>query len=242
MVAQFAAFRQGDLRCPFGRRVIVRADFLRMLMVVALPLLELQQLGCERDGRLLFADLSLTARPGELWQVSGGNGAGKTTLLRILAGLHGDFSGLLAWPAAAAAGDDPRQRMLMLGHRSGLRVELTALENLAWWLALHQCRLDRGAALLVLARLGLAGYETVPVAQLSAGQQRRVALSLLWLLDKQVWLLDEPFTALDSAGVALIEARLVELTDAGALVLFSSHHRLDPRARHIRLGQAQEAA
>lgn len=205
-------------------------------------LLQLAQLRCERDDRVLFADLSLQARAAELWQVSGGNGAGKTTLLRIIAGLHGDFHGVVRWPSAQAAGQDPRQQMLMLGHRPGLRGELTALENLNWWLALHQQRLDRATAMTALARLGLAGYETVPVMRLSAGQQRRVALSLLWLLDKQVWLLDEPFTALDSAGVALIEARLTELTTGGALVMFSSHHCLDQQARHIQLGSTTEVA
>lgn len=202
-----------------------------------LPLLQAEDLTCERDDRVLFAGLSFAAAAGEIWQVAGPNGAGKTTLMRIIAGLHGHYEGQLRWPAAVSAGKDPRQQMLSLGHRPGLRVELTPLENLHWWLALHQQRLAAEQAGQALARLGLAGYETVPVAQLSAGQTRRVALSLLWLLDKSVWLLDEPFTALDVDGVALIETRLRQLADAGALVLYSSHHRLDGEARQICLGR-----
>lgn len=217
----FAAFLSCRLRSP----------------VTDLPLLQAEDLTCERDDRVLFAGLSFAAGAGEIWQVAGPNGAGKTTLMRIIAGLHGHYEGRLHWPAAASAGHDPRQHMLSLGHRPGLRVELTPLENLRWWLALHQQRLATEQAEQALARLGLAGYETVPVAQLSAGQTRRVALSLLWLLDKSVWLLDEPFTALDVDGVALIEARLRELADAGALVLYSSHHRLNGEARQICLGR-----
>ncbi len=205
--------------------------------VTDLPLLQAEDLTCERDDRVLFAGLSFVAGAGEIWQVAGPNGAGKTTLMRIISGLHGHYEGLLHWPAATSAGQDPRQRMLSLGHRPGLRVELTVLENLRWWLALHQQPLARDQAGQVLARVGLAGYETVPVAQLSAGQTRRVALSLLWLLDKSVWLLDEPFTALDAEGVALIESRLRELADTGALVLYSSHHRLNGEARQISLGR-----
>lgn len=205
--------------------------------VTDLPLLQADDLTCERDDRVLFAGLSFAASAGEIWQVAGPNGAGKTTLMRIIAGLHGHYEGRLHWPAAISAGQDPRQQMLSLGHRPGLRVELTPLENLHWWLALHQQRLIPEQAEQALARLGLAGYETVPVAQLSAGQTRRVALSLLWLLDKSVWLLDEPFTALDADGVALIETRLRELADDGALVLYSSHHRLDGEARRISLGR-----
>ena len=201
-----------------------------------LPLLQADQLTCERDDRVLFDGLCFAARAGEIWQVAGPNGAGKTTLMRVIAGLHGDFSGRFDWPAALAAGQDPRQQLLTIGHRPGLRVELTPLENLRWWLALHQADLNIVRAEQVLARLGLAGYETVPVAQMSAGQARRVALSMLWLVDKSVWLLDEPFTALDVDGVALIEGRLRELAGAGGLVLYSSHHRVNGEARQIRLG------
>ncbi|MEE4252122.1 MAG: cytochrome c biogenesis heme-transporting ATPase CcmA [Alcanivoracaceae bacterium] len=204
-----------------------------------LPLLQADLLCCERDDRVLFDGLSFAARAGEIWQVAGPNGAGKTTLMRIIAGLHGDFSGRVDWPAARAAGEDPREQLLTIGHRPGLRVELTPLENLSWWLALHQCDLDPDKAEQVLARLGLAGYETVPVAQMSAGQTRRVALSMLWLVDKSVWLLDEPFTALDVDGVALIETRLHQLAGAGALVLYSSHHRVNGDARQIRLGNGR---
>jgi heme exporter protein A len=202
-----------------------------------LPLLQADQLTCERDDRVLFEALSFSAYAGQVWQLAGPNGSGKTTLMRIISGLHGDFSGRLSWPAASAGHEDPRQQLLSIGHRSGLRTELTPLENLRWWLALHQCELNVAQAEQVLAQLGLAGYETVPVAQMSAGQTRRVALSLLWLLDKSVWLLDEPFTALDADGVTLIEGRLRELADNGALVLYSSHHRVNGEARQIRLGK-----
>lgn len=44
-----------------------------------------------------------------------------------------------------------------------------------------------------LAQAGLAGFEDIPVNQLSAGQQRRVALARLWLTRATLWILDEPF-------------------------------------------------
>jgi heme exporter protein A len=207
--------------------------------VTDLPLLQAEQLTCERDDRTLFEGLSFRAFAGEIWQVAGPNGAGKTTLLRIIAGLHGHYDGEVRWPDAEVAGLDPRQQLLTIGHRAALRTELTPLENLRWWLALHQQRLQPERVEAALVQLGLAGYDTVPVAQLSAGQTRRVALSLLWLLDKRVWLLDEPFTALDADGVVLIETRLRELAANGALVLYSSHHRLNGEARQIQLGQGR---
>ena len=49
------------------------------------PLLTVRQLRCERDERVLFADLSFAVARGTALQLRGLNGAGKTTLLRILA-------------------------------------------------------------------------------------------------------------------------------------------------------------
>lgn len=193
-------------------------------------LLEVQSLACERDDRSLFRDLSLRASAGELWQVAGPNGAGKSTLLRILAGLYGFYSGQFHWrlPEPAAAG------VLFLGHRSGLREELTAADNLRWLCALHQQPVDQLES--VLAHAGMDGYADVPVGQMSAGQQRRVALARLWLPGKPVWILDEPFTAVDAAGVMLLEQRLREHVADGGLVLYSSHHRLAEDSHQVLLG------
>ena len=75
--------------------------------------------------------------------------------------------------------------------------------------------------------LGLVGLEDVPVGNLSAGQQRRVALARLWLKsDARLWILDEPFTALDVDGIALLRAKLVSAVASGASVIMTSHQSL----------------
>lgn len=201
--------------------------------------LQCEDLFCERDDRILFEGLSFALETGEVMQVAGPNGAGKSTLLRILAGLSGQFEGRVSWPAAASGQRDYRQDLLYIGHRAGIREELTALENLAWWCRLHrQASVDLMAA---LAQVALAGFEDVPVSMLSAGQKRRVMLALLWCTEKPVWLLDEPFTALDSAGVMQLEARLRAHAEQGGLVVYSSHHRLSEQVRHLHLGPVSEA-
>lgn len=194
------------------------------------PLLQVRNLACERDDRLLFSELTFAASVGQLWQVAGPNGAGKTTLLRMLAGLFTHYEGEIHW----LLDGDPREQLLYIGHQPGLRDELTAIENLRWLNALHGWRdLDVWAA---LARVGLTGFEDVPVAGLSAGQKRRVALARLWLGEKKVWILDEPFTAIDAGGVTLVERRLAEHARRGGLVIYTSHHRLNDRVRQLHLG------
>ena len=60
------------------------------------------------------------------------------------------------------------------------------------------------------------GYEDLPVAQLSAGQQRRVALARLWLSAAPLWILDEPLTAIDKQGVAELISLLNNMRSGAA--------------------------
>ena len=202
--------------------------------------LQAQNLACERDDRWLFRDLNLDIRAGEIVRVEGPNGSGKTTLLKILSGQLADYEGELFW------GERPMQEardaflssLLYLGHAPGVKAVLTPLENLAWYQALAAHAGGEKARYLALQEVGLAGFEDVPAGQLSAGQQRRVALARLVLTPRPLWVLDEPFTAIDRDGVAALEQRLVAHARRGGCVLVTTHHELSPCAelRRVRLG------
>ena len=79
----------------------------------------------------------------------------------------------------------------------------------------------------VLAQVGLAGFEDYPAGQLSAGQQRRVALARLWLSERPaLWILDEPFTAIDKQGVRVLEQLFLAHADRGGMVVLTTHQDL----------------
>ena len=87
---------------------------------------------------------------------------------------------------------------------------------------------------------GLAGYQNVPCRNLSAGQQRRVALARLLIADEPLWLLDEVFTAIDADGVRAIEALLQQRAAEGGAVVVTTHHDLAlPGMQRIVLGGGQ---
>lgn len=190
--------------------------------------LELQDLEAWRDDRCLFRALSCTLRPGEVLRVAGANGAGKTTLLQIVAGLAPLQAGSLRWRDLARDDDEQafRRELLFLGHLPGLKAMLTVAENLRFLAALRGQPLSDDRLVSALARVRLAGYDDSPVAQLSAGQKRRVALARLFTEDAPLWLLDEPFTAIDREGVAELEGWLADHAEAGGLVLLTTHHDL----------------
>ena len=208
------------------------------------PLLEIRNLSCERDERQLFSQLNLSVSPGDLVQVVGPNGAGKTTLLRVITGISNDYEGDILWRDQAIR----RQRhaflsdLLYLGHHTGIKKSLTPAENLAFYSRLGSGYKDSVEALL--NAVGLLGYEQVPCYQLSAGQQRRVALARLYGSRARLWILDEPFTAVDKAGVAALEQRLSAHLDAGGCVILTTHQALNmPQVRELDLSDfAGEAA
>lgn len=201
------------------------------------PFLRAEGLTAVRDGRELFRGLGFAVSAGDVLRVEGPNGAGKTTLLRILAGLDQEHDGQVSWPCAAAAGRPWREDVLWLGHLPGLKAGLTPVENLHFLAALRG-RVVRRPIAEALARVGLSGYEDVPVGTLSAGQKRRVALARLFIEDAPVWLLDEPFTAIDRDGVIALEATLASHASDGGLVVVTTHHALGIPARSLVLGRA----
>ncbi|QFS86542.1 MULTISPECIES: cytochrome c biogenesis heme-transporting ATPase CcmA [unclassified Marinobacter] len=205
------------------------------------PLLQAVDLECERDERLLFQNLSFSIVPGTLTRVEGPNGSGKTTLLRILAGLNDAWSGDILWCGQPRGHDREsfHRNTLYLGHRPGIKPLLTPMENLRALMAGRRPVNDEVLA-QALAGTGLAGYEHVPCRNLSAGQQRRVALARLLIADEPLWLLDEVFTAIDADGVQAIETLLRQRAAEGGAILVTTHHDLQVEGMgRITLGGGQ---
>ena len=202
-------------------------------------MLDVINLACVRDERELFSELSFTVNTGDIVQIEGPNGAGKTSLLRLLAGLSQPEEGEIHWcqQPIKSQRDTWHRALLYIGHHPGVKSALTPLENLAFY---HPDR-DEESCFAALEAVDLLGYEDVPVAQLSAGQQRRVALARLWLTQANVWILDEPLTAIDKSGVEKLLTLFLRHVDSGGLVILTTHQDFPDhqRIRQIRLHGAE---
>ena len=190
-------------------------------------MLEAKSLSCVRDERILFSELSFSVQPGDIIQVEGPNGAGKTSLLRILAGLARPDGGEVCWRGRSTLRDRAayQQDLLFIGHQPGIKAVLTPFENLQFYQAVRGAA-DHQAIWRALEQVGLVGDEDLPVAQLSAGQQRRVALARLWLSAAPLWILDEPLTAIDKQGVAELISLFEQHAQRGGMVLLTTHQDL----------------
>lgn len=168
---------------------------------------------------------------GALVSLIGPSGGGKSTLLGALAGLV-SMSGQISWQGAGLNDLPPGQRpMAVLFQDQNLFPHLSAAQNVG--LAISQRRLqsdERNRVNAALAHVGLAGLGDRRPAQLSGGQQNRVALARTLLLDRPVWLLDEPFAALGPGLRAKMMALVQQIAgETGATVLFVTHDPADAR-------------
>ncbi|HET7112808.1 MAG TPA: ATP-binding cassette domain-containing protein, partial [Pyrinomonadaceae bacterium] len=100
--------------------------------VVAPPILEVSKLGCVRGDRRLFSGLDFSLPAGTYLQVTGPNGSGKTSLLRILCRLLAPAEGVIKWHGEniRSLDEDYFTFVTYLGHRHGVKDELSAIENL----------------------------------------------------------------------------------------------------------------
>ena len=173
-----------------------------------------------RGGRTVFTDISFSVGAGELLAVTGPNGAGKSTLLRLVAGLLRPSAGTVAMDPAEDAGIGARVHYL--GHLDALKPGMTVRQNLDFWR-----RLWNGDGVdAPLESVGLERLGDLPVAVLSAGQRRRVALARMLVSRRPIWLLDEPATALDAAAEAGLGRLIAEHLAGGGMAIAATHRDL----------------
>ncbi len=187
--------------------------------------LEARSLGCMRNDRSLFEALSFRLAPGQALLLEGRNGSGKTSLLRILCGLRRPDDGALHWDGEDVfrLGPEYHAQIAYVGHRDGVKHDLTAGENLK--VARGLGRPNPALSLeQALDQVELWDHEDVPARNLSAGQQRRLALARLLVTRAKLWILDEPFTSLDSHGIGIVESLFAQHVADGGMLAVTSHH------------------
>jgi heme exporter protein A len=180
--------------------------------------LRAQDLTCERGGRIVFRNVSLILRPGQMMQLTGPNGSGKSSLLRLIAGLNEAQAGTLALDGGASDLTIGQQAHL-IAHQEPVKTALSVHENLAFW----RDFLGGGEVEEALDSFDLARLSSYPAGLLSAGQKRRLALARLVLVPRVLWLLDEPTVGLDTASLARLSNVMAQQLEKGGMIIAATH-------------------
>ncbi|MGZ4594858.1 MAG: ABC transporter ATP-binding protein [Actinomycetes bacterium] len=185
--------------------------------------------------RPVLSRVDLHVPEGELCLVVGRTGSGKSTLLKAVNGLVPHFTGGLLSGRVTVAGRDtrehpPRELADVVGYvgQDPLATFVTDVveEELAYGMESQGLPGDvmRRRVEEVLDVLGMAAVRDRPLAQLSAGQQQRVAIGSVLAAHPQVLVLDEPTSALDPPAAEEVLALLQRLVhDLGMTVLLAEH-------------------
>lgn len=175
----------------------------------------------------VLQDISLSIGPGQCHLVQGPTGSGKSTLLMAMRGLlpEGRQSGRIL-NRLAAHGTAPSGCLGIVRQNPKTQLLYTSLgADVAFGMENHRVPpLEMPARVAsALAEVGLDRPFSHPVDALSMGQQYRVCIAGLLVMDPMVLLLDEPMAQLDPTGRREMAALLQRLKLAGRAILICDH-------------------
>jgi putative ABC transport system ATP-binding protein len=202
----------------------------------------------------LVDDISVEVRTGEVLAIVGPSGAGKSSFLRLLNRLDEPTAGTVWLDGVDYHRIPPRElrrRVGMVTQRAFL-FPGTVYENVGFGPRQHGERISALRAEELLSRVGLSGYASRDVADLSVGEAQRVSLARALANSPVVLLLDEPTAALDDEAKLQVEQLIGEIIrDTGLSCAIVTHDfkqasRMATRVmtlqggRAIRIGPAAE--
>jgi len=192
-------------------------------MTSARPILRLESVSKVFDGLPVLDSIDLEIQPRQTTVIIGPSGCGKSVMLKHLIGLISPDSGKVFFEDREITSLSERElvpirkRMGFLFQGGALFDSMTILENITFPMVEHNIgsaasRNHRCAEVLKL--VGLDGMQERYPAELSGGQQKRIALARAIALDPDVIFYDEPTTGLDPIRADLINELILSLRNA----------------------------
>jgi thiamine transport system ATP-binding protein len=190
-------------------------------------MLEVRDVSVRFGDLVAVDDVDLDVGSGEVVALMGPSGCGKSTLLRVVAGLQAADTGSIRWNDRDLSAVPPHRRGIGLMFQDyALFPHLDVAGNVGFGLRMAGVNREEtlGRVDEVLALVGLDGYQDRPIAELSGGEQQRVALARTIAPEPKLVMLDEPIGALDRT---LRDRLIVEMGDLfsslGIGVLYVTH-------------------
>ncbi len=194
-------------------------------------MLSLQLLSFFIDDRSIFTNISMSFLPSAIISLKGRNGSGKTSFLRMLAGIQTPSSGSITFgKESLPISYLKKPYCTYIGHQLAIKLDLSVLDNILFWAKLYDSELLISAALTYFQLQEVAYTKCY---ELSAGNQKKVALARLLCCSSKLWLLDEVDTNLDSDNKEILLKLILAHTNNSGMVFFASHNDLNIKSAQI---------
>ena len=198
---------------------------------MAEELIKIEQVTKKYNENVIFEDLSLSIRKGEVVVIVGPSGCGKSTLLRCMNGPEPIEKGTISYCGETVDGRSKnimeiRQKVGMVFQSYELFPHKTILQNITLAPKLVQSRNKQeteAEALELLKRVGLEEKKDSYPRQLSGGQKQRVAIVRALCMHPEVLLFDEVTAALDPEMVREVLEVLLDLAKQGRTMVIVTH-------------------
>jgi energy-coupling factor transport system ATP-binding protein len=166
--------------------------------------------------------VGFSARAGEIIGIIGPTGSGKSCLLRCLAGVLTPASGRIE---INVPGDSGFQVGLVIQEPECQFFLNSVAEEVGYPLELGGASRELTTAKVrgILDQVGYEGDPQNSPFRLSGGQQRRIALAAILVLNPEILLLDEPTVGLDASGLAMIRQVIAAYRRSKRTVIMVSH-------------------
>jgi len=168
-------------------------------------------------------DVSFTAKGGQAFGLLGRNGAGKTTTMRMIMDVFKADEGTITIDNQEI--DRKEIRFGYLPEERGLYPKKKIKDQLLYLAELNDMPRKKALAAIEkwLERLDMKQHLDKKLDTLSKGNQQKIQLASVLMIDPDIIILDEPFSGLDPVNASVLQEIVNEQIKEGKIVIFSSH-------------------
>ena len=182
--------------------------------------LQICNLSCKRKKQMIFDNISLSAREGDIIGIIGENGAGKSTFCNCLCGLLKPMNGEILYKGKKLSGKARTKLFGMVMQEVNHQLFSDSVKN--------ECLLANEEASEpkireILEKFDLEEYAEYHPMILSGGQRQRLAICQAVMSGKKLLIFDEPTSGLDFRHMCQVEKLMKQLSEEKYIIIVVTH-------------------